>query len=167
MATEESFSPSFSSGMISKSLVRTIANPGFASIEMGLAPEIILLSCRCLSNLIECNPESIIHIVQNNCVEALVSKLSEIDYIDLAEQFLLVLEKISIEYPNSILKSNALLASLQYVDFFSIHLQRTAAMIVANTCHSLPRLLNNPNKVQIDDAFGKIYEIFHILVGFL
>ncbi|KAI8807960.1 hypothetical protein BJ742DRAFT_710021 [Cladochytrium replicatum] len=104
---------------------------------MGMNPELMLLACRCLSNLIEALPSSTMLIVQNGGVNVLMSKLMEVEYIDLAEQVLSVLEKISVEYPGAVIRANGLLAVLQYIDFFSLHVQRTAVMIAANACRAL------------------------------
>ncbi|KAI9205551.1 uncharacterized protein BJ171DRAFT_423045, partial [Polychytrium aggregatum] len=97
-------------------------------------PDLILLTCRCLSNLIEALPSSTIHILHHGGVKILVSKLMEVEFIDLAEQVLSVLEKVSVDYPSPIIQANGLCAVLQYIDFFNIHVQRTAVTIAANAC---------------------------------
>ncbi|KAJ3191722.1 Ubiquitin-protein ligase [Irineochytrium annulatum] len=103
----------------------------------GVSPDVLLLACRCLLNLIEAHPSSTIIIVNNRGAEVLVSKIMEIDYIDLAEVALSVIEKISQDYPGTVVKANGLFASLQFIDFFSLHVQRTAVTIVANACQKL------------------------------
>jgi E3 ubiquitin-protein ligase TRIP12 len=50
-----------------------------------LNPNIMILACRCLSNLLEAWPPSANAIVFQNGIEALCSKLITIEYIDLAE----------------------------------------------------------------------------------
>ncbi|KNC98468.1 uncharacterized protein SPPG_06169 [Spizellomyces punctatus DAOM BR117] len=104
---------------------------------MGPNPELMLLACRCLSNLIEAHPSSTMHVLQHGAVQVLVGKLMEVEYIDLAEQVLSVLGKISQEYPSAVVRANGLLAVLQYIDFFSLHVQRTALTIAANACRGL------------------------------
>ncbi|KAI8853847.1 hypothetical protein BC829DRAFT_259113 [Chytridium lagenaria] len=64
----------------------------------------------------------------------------EIEYIDLAEIVLSVLDKVSVDYPGAIVKANGMMACLQFIDFFSLHVQRTAVAIVANACRGLPTL---------------------------
>ena len=105
--------------------------------SLAASPELILLSCRCLANLIEALPTSSIYVIQNKGIEALMEKLMNIEYIDLAEQVLTVLEKISHDYPAVILKADGLRAALQYIDFFGLHVQRTAVALVANACKGL------------------------------
>ena len=118
--------------------------------ELDLGAELMLLACRCLYNLVEANPgasSTIAHCkgkkFDDKGVDVLVGKLLEIEYIDMAEMVLKVLDRISIDYPSAILKANGLFACLQYLDFFGIHVQRTAVSTVANTCRSLPHLQSN------------------------
>ncbi|KAJ3411244.1 Ubiquitin fusion degradation protein 4 [Chytridiales sp. JEL 0842] len=126
---------------------------GLGGIEMD-NPEVLLLACRCLSNLLEANPSAAMYVTSNGGVDVLVSKLMSIEYIDLAEQVLTVLEKVSNEYPSSIIKANGLLACLQYIDFFGLHVQRTAMTIAANATRGL--------SIHGDD-FPKIKEVIPII----
>ena len=119
-------------------LAAAIASDDFGASGNDLLPDLMLLSCRCLSNLLEANPMSSSVVVQLNGVEALVQKLTEIQYIDLAEQVLTVLLKLSNEYPSAIVKANGIVAILQYIDFFSIPVQRSAMGIAANSARALP-----------------------------
>ncbi|TPX66631.1 hypothetical protein SpCBS45565_g04341 [Spizellomyces sp. 'palustris'] len=114
----------------------TASELGFGG-GMGPNPELMLLACRCLSNLIEAHPSSTMHVLQHGAVQVLVGKLMEVEYIDLAEQVLSVLGKISQEYPSAVVRANGPLAVLQYIDFFSLHVQRTAVTIAANACRGL------------------------------
>ena len=109
----------------------------FESGSSGPNPELVILSCRCLANLIEALPSSTLNVIHNDGIKILVDKLLSIEYIDLAESILSILEKISGEFPSSVIKGNGLLASLQYIDFFNIHVQRTAVSIAANACRGL------------------------------
>ena len=117
--------------------------PPELALELGLVsgetanPELMILACRCLSNLIEALPSSSLQIIHHDGVQVLVQKLLSIEYIDLAESILSILDKMSGEYPTAILKGNGLMASLQYIDFFNIHVQRTAISIAANACRGL------------------------------
>ncbi|KAH9924830.1 hypothetical protein B0H21DRAFT_781413 [Amylocystis lapponica] len=84
-----------------------------------------VLACRCLANLMEALP-GVAHTV-----------LIEISYIDLAEQTLSTLEKISEEFPSSIVREGGLAALLNYLDFFSIAVQRTALQAASNCCRNV------------------------------
>ncbi|CAM0137538.1 unnamed protein product [Umbelopsis sp. WA50703] len=111
-------------------------------------PEMMLLACRCISNLIEAMPSAMGSVVYGGAVPVLCQKLKEIQYIDLAEQALSTLEKISAEFPNSIVREGGLGASLMYLDFFNTHVQRTALTIAANCCRNIS-----------SDAFAQVQEI--------
>ncbi|KAM0786305.1 hypothetical protein ACM66B_001783 [Microbotryomycetes sp. NB124-2] len=99
--------------------------------------QMMLLACRCLANLMEALPGSAHSVVYAGAVPVLCSKLLDIQYIDLAEQTLSTLEKISEEAPSSIVREGGLNALLSFLDFFSFHVQRTAVTAAANCCRSL------------------------------
>ncbi|KAG8220830.1 hypothetical protein J3R82DRAFT_2323 [Butyriboletus roseoflavus] len=96
-----------------------------------------MLACRCLANLMEALPGVAHTVVYHGAIPVLCSKLIEISYIDLAEQTLSTLEKISEEFPSSIVRENGLAALLHYLDFFSIAVQRTALQAAANCCRNI------------------------------
>ncbi|TKY88846.1 hypothetical protein EX895_002087 [Sporisorium graminicola] len=108
-----------------------------AAADMEDNGEKMLLACRCLANLIEAMPYAAHSVVANGAIPVLNAKLMEITFIDLAEQVLQTLEKISQDYPSSIVKEGGLSAILQYLDFFNIHIQRTAMTAAANCCRKL------------------------------
>lgn len=96
-----------------------------------------VLACRCLANLMEALPGVAHTVVYHGAIPVLCSKLIEISYIDLAEQTLSTLEKISEEFPSAIVREGGLAALLNYLDFFSIAVQRTAVQAAANCCRNL------------------------------
>ena len=95
--------------------------------------ELQLIACRCLYNCYEMNPEMIEVSVDRDIIEVLKSKLAEISYIDLAEQVLETLEFISRVHGLEILRSGSLVCCLQYLDFFTVHAQKKALSIIANS----------------------------------
>ncbi|CAD6911793.1 unnamed protein product [Tilletia controversa] len=99
--------------------------------------EVMLIACRCLANLMEAMPYAAHSVVTCGAIPVLCSKLIEITFIDLAEQVLQTLEKISVDYPSAIVKEGGLNAMLQFLDFFNIHVQRTAMITAANCCRKL------------------------------
>ncbi len=118
-----------SSRLNAPSIVRILvkilsSRPDPFSTDLDLSAETMILACRCLYNLVSVNHAYVSLIAHSKGVEALVEKLMEIEFIDLAETALKVLEEISIEYPSFILKANGLFACLQFLDFFGIHIQR-------------------------------------------
>ncbi|KAJ3559621.1 hypothetical protein NM688_g224 [Phlebia brevispora] len=76
-------------------------------------------------------------VVYHGAIPVLCSKLIEISYIDLAEQTLSTMEKISEEFPSSIVREGGLAALLNYLDFFSIAVQRTALQAASNCCRNV------------------------------
>lgn len=120
------------------------------------SPEVMLLACRCLANLMEALPASVANVVYGNAVPVLCSKLLEISFIDLAEQSLSTLEKISVEYPSSIVREGGLTACLSYLDFFATSTQRTAVTIAANCCRNIP-----------NDSFPVVRDVMPILLNVL
>ncbi|KAJ7799117.1 hypothetical protein B0H14DRAFT_2904219 [Mycena olivaceomarginata] len=96
-----------------------------------------VLACRCLANLMEALPGVAHTVVYHGAIPVLCSKLIEISYIDLAEQTLSTLEKISEEFPSSIVREGGLSALLNYLDFFSIAVQRTALQAASNCCRNV------------------------------
>ena len=68
-------------------------------------PELMLLACRCLSNMIEALPTSATVVIDNGAAAILTAKMLNIEYIDLAEQALTTLEKLSADFSLPILRA--------------------------------------------------------------
>jgi len=148
VSNEENLSGHFSPDSLVKELVILMQPPW--------TDEIMLLACRCLANLMEALPASVANVVYGGAVPILCSKLLEIQYIDLAEQSLSTLEKVSAEYPSAIVREGGLTACLSYLDFFATSTQRTAVTTAANCCRNLP-----------DDTFDVIKDVMPILLNVL
>lgn len=123
-----------------------------------------LVACRCLAHLLEALPGSGHTLVHLGAVPVLCAKLTEISYIELAEQTLSVgalsaqvsqadslqtMEKISAEYPSAIVREGGLSALFNYLPFFSTNVQRTAITAAANCC----RNISSEHFSRIRDAF--------------
>jgi E3 ubiquitin-protein ligase TRIP12 len=83
-------------------------------------------------------PASASSVVGNGAIGLLCGKLTSIEYIDVAEQAIQCLEKISYEHGAALVQSKGLSAVLGFLDFFSISSQRIAISIAANSCRSIP-----------------------------
>lgn len=153
VSNEDNLSGHFSPDAFVKELVALMQPNEFTGEEN---PEIMLLACRCLANLMEALPASTANVVYGGAVPVLCQKLLEIQFIDLAEQALSTLEKISVEYPTSIVREGGLTACLSYLDFFATSTQRTAVTTAANCCRNIP-----------EDSFGVIKEVMPILLNVL
>jgi E3 ubiquitin-protein ligase TRIP12 len=153
MATEDTLAGHFSPDAYVKELVKLMQPNDFTGEEN---PEVMLLACRCLANLMEALPAATANVVYGGAVPVLCSKLLEIDFIDLAEQSLSTLEKISVEFPASIVREGGLTACLTFLDFFATSTQRTAVTTAANCCRNIP-----------DDSFPTVRDVMPILENIL
>ncbi|KAF5188287.1 E3 ubiquitin-protein ligase [Thalictrum thalictroides] len=106
----------------------------------GNNPDVILLSVRCITYLCESSEV----LVQHDVVPALCARLLNIEYLDVAEQCLQALEKISREHPLACLEAGVIMAALNYIDFFCTSIQRVALSTVANICKELPSDRTSP-----------------------
>ncbi len=86
VSTEDNLSGHFSPDQFIKELV-TLMQPSQLGEEN---PEMMLLACRCIANLMEALPASTANVVYGGAVPILCQKLLEIQFIDLAEQALSV-----------------------------------------------------------------------------
>lgn len=86
VSTEDNLSGHFSPDAFVKELVILMQPSDFGEEN----PEMMLLACRCLANLMEALPASIANVVYGGAVPVLCAKLLEIHFIDLAEQSLSV-----------------------------------------------------------------------------
>ncbi|KAJ1387674.1 HECT, E3 ligase catalytic domain [Sesbania bispinosa] len=101
-------------------------------------PDIMLFSIRAITYICDLYPRSAGFLVRHDAVPALCQRLLAIEYQDVAEQCLQALEKISREQPLACLQAGAIMAVLNYIDFFSTSIQRVALSTVVNICKKLP-----------------------------
>ncbi|KAK6837701.1 hypothetical protein RU639_001105 [Aspergillus parasiticus] len=134
VSNEDNLSGQFSPDPYVKELVSLMQPNEFGEEN----PEIMLLACRCLANLMEALRGSVANVVYGGAVPILCQKLLDIQFIDLAEQALSTLAKISVDFPASIVREGGLTACLTYLDFFPTSTQRTAVTTAANCCRNLP-----------------------------
>ncbi|ETS78224.1 hypothetical protein PFICI_10286 [Pestalotiopsis fici W106-1] len=153
VSNEDNLAGHFSPDSVVKELV-ALMQPNEITGEEN--PEMMLLACRCLANLMEALPASAANVVYGGAVPVLCAKLLEIQYIDLAEQSLSTLEKISVDYPTTIVREGGLTACLSYLDFFATGTQRTAVTTAANCCRNIP-----------EDSFPVIKDVMPILLNVL
>lgn len=140
-------------------------------------PEIMLYAARALTYMMEALPASCNSVVQNNAIPIFCEKLLVISFIDVAEQSLQALDKLSVEHPTPILRAGGLLAVLSFLDFFSIGVKRSAVNTAANICRGvsletldhvnqviplLSNLLSDPDQKVVESAclcFARLTEI--------
>ncbi|KAL8905034.1 MAG: hypothetical protein Q9207_002890 [Kuettlingeria erythrocarpa] len=152
VSTEDNLSGQFSPDQFVKELVTLMQPTEFGEEN----PEMMLLACRCIANLMEALPPSTANVVYGGAVPVLCQKLLEIHYIDVAEQALSTLEKISVEFPSSVVREGGLTACLTYLDFFATPTQRSAVTTAANCCRNIPQ-----------DSFAVVRDVMPILLNVL
>jgi E3 ubiquitin-protein ligase TRIP12 len=153
VSNEDNLAGHFSPDQFVKELVDLMQPNDFTGEEN---PEMMLLACRCIANLMEALPQATASVVYGGAVPVLCQKLLEIHYIDLAEQALSTLEKISMEFPASIVREGGLTACLTYLDFFATSTQRSAVTTAANCCRNLA-----------EDSFPTVRDVMPILLNVL
>lgn len=121
----------------------TFSVDSFVPVLVGLLnhesnPDIMLLAARAITHLVDVLPSSCAAVVHYGAVNCFCARLLTIEYMDLAEQSLQALKKISHEHPTACLRAGALMAVLSYLDFFSTGVQRVALATAANMCKKLP-----------------------------
>eukprot|EP00761_Pharyngomonas_kirbyi_P012192 gb/GECH01012219.1/.p1 GENE.gb/GECH01012219.1/~~gb/GECH01012219.1/.p1 ORF type:complete len:1516 (+),score=395.49 gb/GECH01012219.1/:1-4548(+) len=102
-------------------------------------PEMMLLSARSLTHLLDVLPQITGRAVEAGVVGVLCEKLLNMQFLDLAEQSIKALEKISQEDPQSLIDASALNAIFTFIDFFPLALQRTAVSIASQLCRQAVR----------------------------
>lgn len=86
MANEDTLAGHFSPDPYIRELVPLMQADEFGEEN----PEVMLLACRCIANMMEALPSSTANVVYCGAVPILCQKLLEIHYIDLAEQAIIV-----------------------------------------------------------------------------
>ncbi|XP_024443585.1 E3 ubiquitin-protein ligase UPL4 isoform X2 [Populus trichocarpa] len=101
-------------------------------------PDIMLLAIRALTYLCDVFPRASVFLVRHDAIPAICQRLMAIEYLDVAEQCLQALEKITRDQPLPCLQAGAIMAVLSFIDFFSTSVQRVALSTVVNICKKLP-----------------------------
>ena len=103
-------------------------------------PDVMLLAARAVTLLLDVYPPSARLVCQHGGVGVFCEKLLSIEYIDLAEQSIQALGKMSDTYPGLLLDTshgNVLDAVLLFIDFFQVGMQRIAVATAANVCRAM------------------------------
>lgn len=131
-------------------------------LQEGEDPNMMLYACRSFYHIMEALPGSVslivLTMVRYNAIQVLCEKLLSIEYIDLAEQVIITLLKVS-EHPSGsvhILNAGGLQALLAFIDFFALDIQLKALTAASNILHIVPK-----------DSFGLVKDsipIFNMLL---
>eukprot|EP00299_Pterocystis_sp_00344_P000003 c10001_g1_i1.p1 GENE.c10001_g1_i1~~c10001_g1_i1.p1 ORF type:complete len:1705 (+),score=344.48 c10001_g1_i1:111-5225(+) len=142
---------------ISGESVEVLVPPLLALVAQGPSPDIELLAARAISNLMEAQPASRGLIVRCGGCLHFCEKLLTIEFIDLAEESLRGLEKLSVEHGSSLLECNAITAMLAFVDFFGLAVQRSVLQTVSNICRSV----NTAHASAVREAIPQLSAFLH------
>ncbi|KAJ1849632.1 Ubiquitin fusion degradation protein 4, partial [Coemansia sp. RSA 2708] len=137
MATEESLI-GVDIGDFARVLINLGGGPSgdLAGLVAGNA-NVMLLACRCLSNLLEALPLSGSTLLRHGAVDMLCGRLLDIEYIDVAEQALSVLARISRDFAARVCEAGGLSACLMFLDFFASSTQHTALTCAVNCARAI------------------------------
>ncbi|KAJ3443202.1 e3 ubiquitin-protein ligase trip12 [Anaeramoeba flamelloides] len=138
LMTEDNFSLDFSLETILPALLKLVSS--------NINIEIPLLSVRCFANLLEALPGVIEVFIEYKLHNFLFEKLLNPQFIELAEEVISLVEKLTIEYPKPLLSSGGLLAVLTFVEFFSLPTQQQALSSAANMARAIPNEKNAKSK---------------------
>ncbi|XP_042440101.1 E3 ubiquitin-protein ligase UPL4-like [Zingiber officinale] len=101
-------------------------------------PKILLQAVRALTYLCDVRPSIAEEIVRHGAIPVLCGKLLAIEYLDVAEQCLEALEKLSKEQPVACLQAGTVNAVLTFIDFLPSNIQQVAVTTITNICKKLP-----------------------------
>ncbi|KAL9642693.1 hypothetical protein ABK040_009772 [Willaertia magna] len=114
--------------------------------------DLMVFSARTLNFLMDIFPASCSYVVSGGGINVLASKILVIEYIDLAEIALQCIEHLSHQYAQALLQEGVLMASLTYIDFFSMSMQKKILKIASNLC----KAVKNSNYDMICDVLPSI-----------
>lgn len=103
-----------------------------------LAAQAMILSCRCLFNVVDILPPTTRIITAAGGLPVLCANLLNVAYIDVAELAVAIIERISEDQPLQVLKSGGLQAITMFLDFFQIAVQRQAMSAAALMLQPVP-----------------------------
>lgn len=136
--------------------VDSFVPPLISLLGEGNSADTMLLAARALTHLMDALPASASAIAHNNAAAPLCANLLAIEYIDLAEQSLAALEKLSVDFPQVVVRAGGFAAALSYIDFFSTGVQRMAAVTACNLCRAPP-----------SDSMDKIVDVLPSMMNLL
>jgi HECT-domain (ubiquitin-transferase) len=99
--------------------------------------EILLSSMTCITLIIDTLPELSEVIVHCRGIKLICDKLNNFGFIDLSEQAVRALEKISLEFPLDTLEARAIETVVVLMDYFDTEIQKKILNIICNSVRAL------------------------------
>lgn len=104
--------------------------PLLTQLDNQFDPTLMVLASNCLLSLIDLVPEVSETIIDAKGLKVLEQKSQSIEYIDVAEDCVKLLDKIAENCPNEVLSSGCALNFLNFIDFFDKSVQETIMDLV-------------------------------------
>ncbi|KAG2392647.1 hypothetical protein C9374_011372 [Naegleria lovaniensis] len=101
--------------------------------------DLMVLSARTLLNTMDIYPASCSIVASNGGVNVISQKILSIEYIDLAELSIQMVEHLAHQYGSTLLQEGVLMASLTYIDFFGMDMQKKILRIASSLCKSISK----------------------------
>lgn len=152
VSNEDNLNGQFVPDQFVKELVLIMRGGEFGTSSL----EMMELACRCIANLLEALPQATHSVVTGGAIPVLCEKLTNMEYMEQAEQAMTTLSKISDEFPGAIVREGGLLACLMHLDFFTTYMQKTAVSTAAKCCYDLS-----------DSSFDSVLEVMSTLQNVL
>lgn len=99
--------------------------------------EILLNSMTCITLILDTLPELSEVLVQYNGISLICEKMNNSGFIDLSEQAIRALEKISLEFPLETLEARAIENVVSMIDYFDAEVQKKVLNIICNSIKAL------------------------------
>ena len=99
--------------------------------------ELVLLAMRCLNHIWTAYPRSQSIAVEYGAIGKFCEKMKGIEFIDIAEETLRGLLKLSDGHANEIIRAGGIVIVMTYMDFFRMNTQRVVMRVVEALCRGL------------------------------
>lgn len=99
--------------------------------------EVLLQSMTCITLILDTLPELAEIVISYGGLQLICEKMSNFGLIDLSEQAVRTLEKISLEFPTDTLEARTIESVLSIIDYFDVDVQKKILNIMCNSIRAL------------------------------
>ena len=99
--------------------------------------EVLLQSMTCITLILDTLPELSEIVVHYGGIQLICEKMNNFGFIDLSEQAVRALEKISFEFPMDTLEARAIESVVAIIDYFDLEVQKKILNIMCNSIRAL------------------------------
>lgn len=98
-------------------------------------PELVISLLRAISHMLESSQSPVVRMFcELGLLDALHDRFQDIEYVDIAEQAVSILDRVVGAYPEQAIDSGCVTACMNYIHFFNLHIQKTIMSIVNQAC---------------------------------